>query len=67
MEESASGMEKDRSEIKEQIELLSRYSQREKLTLQQEIQELIPEENLELARSKSEVFLEKLALRYSLC
>ena len=67
MEESASGMEKDRSEIKEQIELLTRYSQREKLTLQQEIQELIPEENLELARSKSEVFLEKLALRYSLC
>ena len=49
----------DRPEIKEQIELLSRYSQREKLTLQQEIQELIPEENLELARSKSEVFLEK--------
>lgn len=49
----------DRPEIKEQIELLTRYSQREKLTLQQEIQELIPEENLELARSKSEVFLEK--------
>lgn len=49
----------DRPEIKEQIELLTRYSQREKLTLQQEIQELIQEENLELARSKSEVFLEK--------
>jgi tetratricopeptide (TPR) repeat protein len=49
----------DRPEIKEQIELLTRYSQREKLTLQKEIQELIQEENLELARSKSEVFLEK--------
>jgi hypothetical protein len=67
MEESASGMEKDRSEIKEQIELLTRYSQKEKLTLQKEIEELIEEEKLELARSKSEVFLEKLALRYSLC
>ncbi|GEA26502.1 photosystem I assembly protein Ycf3 [Microcystis aeruginosa NIES-4325] len=49
----------DRPEIQEQIDLLTRYSQREKLTLQKEIQELIQEENLELARSKSEVFLQK--------